>query len=83
MKKWNVLLKVGNKYMKMYDYLIAYKFKQEGYLSAGDGTIGISRKKKITTFEDIDAVIELIKKENEGISNVGIYNIMLLGRNEH
>ena len=70
------------KHMKMYDYLIAYMFSKEGYLSSCDGTISISRKKKITTFEDVIDVIEFIKEHNDGISNIGIYNIILLGRNK-
>lgn len=40
--------------MKMYDYLVSYNFSKEGYLTPCRGTIQISLKKKIKTFEDIN-----------------------------
>ena len=75
--------------MKMYDYLVAYKFNAEEYLTTCDGTIGISRKKKITNFDELNSVktyIENMLKENKslkGVTNVSIYNFILLGRNDH
>lgn len=69
--------------MKRYDYLVAYKFSKEGYLTCCDGTIQISRKKKIDTFEDINEINKAIADSIEGASNVCIYNFILLGRNEH
>lgn len=69
--------------MKRYDYLVAYKFSKEGYLTCCDGTSQISRNKKIDTFEDINEVNKAIADSIEGASNVCIYNFILLGRNEH
>ena len=72
--------------MKMYDYLVAYKFNAEGYLSSCDGTIQISRKKKIKTFGDINEVVKCITDRISGyqkVSNVSIYNFILLGHNKH
>ena len=69
--------------MKMYDYLVAYHFTAEGYLSYSAGTMQLSRKKKIKTFEDIRDVSEFIIDSIEGASNVAIYNIILLGRHKH
>ena len=69
--------------MKMYDYLVAYHFTQQGYLTYGSGTIQLSRKKKIKTFEDIQEVNKFITDSINGSSNVAIYNFILLGRNEH
>ena len=69
----------------MYDYLVAYKFNAEGFLTACDGTIQISRKKKIKTFEDINEVVKCITDRLSGqkVSNVSIYNFILLGHNKH
>ena len=69
--------------MKMYDYLVAYNFNQQGYLTYGSGTIQLSRKKKIKTFEDIRTISEFITESIEGSSNVSVYNFILLGRNKH
>lgn len=69
--------------MKMYDYLIAYKCSRKGYLTTCDATISISRTKRISTFEDVADVIKFIAEHDKEASNIGIYNIILLGRNEH
>lgn len=69
--------------MKMYDYLIAYNFSATGYLTPSTGTIQISRKKKIKTFEDINELNKIITENIEGASNLNIYNFILLGRNKH
>lgn len=69
--------------MRMYDYLVAYNFSMDGYLTPSTGTIQISRKKKIKTFEDITALNKFIEERIEGAHNVAIYNIILLGRNKH
>lgn len=69
--------------MKMYDYLIAYKFNAKGYLTPSSGTMQISRKTKIKTFEDINELNKFITESIEGSSNVSIYNFILLGRNKH
>ena len=67
----------------MYDYLISYTFKGEGFLTPCTGTIGISRKNKIKTFDDTKHVSEFITSQIEGASNLAINNIMFLGRNRH
>lgn len=69
--------------MKTYDYLVAYNFSAEGYLTPGTGTIEISRKKKIKTFEDINELNMLIAGNIEGAKNLNIHNFVLLGRNKH
>ena len=69
--------------MKMYDYLVSYKFSAKGYLTPSTGTIQISRKKKISTFEDVNELNKLITESIDGSSNVAIYNFILLGRNKH
>jgi hypothetical protein len=67
----------------MYDYLVSYNFSAKGYLTPSTGTVQISRKKKIKTFEDINELNKLITELIEGSSNVGVYNFVLLGRNKH
>lgn len=69
--------------MKMYDYLVSYNFTGKGYLTPCTGTMCISRKKKINTFEDIAEVNKFITESIEGSSNVAVYNFILLGRNKH
>ena len=69
--------------MKKYDYLVAYNFSKEGYLTPCKGTMCISRKKKIKTFEDVAELNKFIAESSEGSSNVGVYNFILLGRNRH
>jgi hypothetical protein len=73
--------------MKMYDYLVAYKFNAEGFLTSCEGTVQISRKKKIKTFEDLVDVKQFITdsltNNYQKVSNVSIYNFILLGRNRH
>lgn len=69
--------------MKMYDYLVSYNFSAKGYLTPCTGTICISRKKKIKTFEDISEINKLITDSIEGASNASIYNFILLGSNKH
>ena len=69
--------------MKKYDYVIAYKCSREGYFGPCDGTVGISRKKKIKSFDDVEDVRKFIEENDKDITNVGIYNIIFLGRNKH
>lgn len=72
--------------MKMYDYLISYNFSAKGYLTPSTGTMQISRKKKINTYEDINELNKFITESIGGssnVSNVAIYNFILLGRNKH
>ena len=69
--------------MKMYDYLVAYNFNAEGYLTPCSGTMQISRKKKINSFEELTSVRKFIEEQIPGASNVSVYNFILLGRNKH
>ena len=69
--------------MRMYDYLVAYNYNAEGYLSYCSGTIQLSRKKKINTFEELASVREYIAQQIPGAENVSVYNFVLLGRNKH
>ena len=69
--------------MKTYDYLVAYNFLANGYLTPCNGTIQISRKKKIKTFEDINEINKFIEESIDGATNLSIYNFILLGRNMH
>ena len=69
--------------MKTYDYLVSYHFDAKGYITPCHGTVQISRKKKINTFEDINEVNKTIEEYTEGASNLSIYNFILLGRNKH
>ena len=69
--------------MRMYDYLVSYHFMQEGYLTYSMGTMQVSRKKKINTFEELNQLREFVESNIEGSSNLAIYNFILLGRNKH
>ena len=69
--------------MKMYDYLVSYNFSAKGYLTPSTGTMQVSRKKKISTFEDINELNKFITESIDGSSNVAVYNFILLGRNKH
>ena len=69
--------------MLMYDYIVAYTFNRDGYLTPCTGTIQISRKKKIKTFGDINQLIDEITTKIDGAKNLSIDNLILLGRNRH
>lgn len=69
--------------MKMYDYLVAYNFNRDEYLTMCAGTMQLSRKKKIDSFEELNSVTEFIAERIEGAKNVCVYNFVLLGRNKH
>ena len=69
--------------MKMYDYLVAYNFNADGYLTPCSGTIQLSQKKKIKNFEDLNEITKFITEHIEGAKDVSIYNFILLGRNKH
>jgi hypothetical protein len=69
--------------MKMYDYLVAYQFTADGYLTASSGTMQISRKNKINSFEELNSVVKFITEQIPGAKNVSVYNFILLGRNKH
>ena len=69
--------------MKMYDYLVAYLFDKEGYLTYCSGTMQVSRKKKINSFEELNSLRDFIAEQIPEAKNVSIYNFILLGRNKH
>lgn len=69
--------------MKMYDYLVSYHFRADGYLGSSTGTTQLSRKKKIKTFEDINELNKFLTERIEGATNLTVYNFVLLGRNKH
>jgi hypothetical protein len=68
---------------KWYDYLIAYVFTGEGYLTPCTGTTIISRVSKINNIEELESARQFIESRIEGASNLAITNIVLLGRNRH
>ena len=72
---------------KMYDYLVAYNFSSSKCLGFCCGTMQLSRKKKIKTFQDLTdinkCITEKMADEIEGVTNVNVYNFILLGRNKH
>ena len=68
---------------KMYDYLVHYTFNKDGYLTPCTGTIGISRKNKISNFDELNSVRDFIVNSIEGAKNLSIDNFILLGRNKH
>lgn len=61
--------------MKKKQYLYAIAFFHEG----GQGCVQIARKRKITTLEDFNDILQTIKDRNN-FKNVVIINIMLLGK---
>ena len=69
---------------KMYEYLVAFKFDQEGYLPPSEGTTRYTTPKKINNWEEIVAAQEVIacSLKSEGIkaSNLNIYNFVYLGK---
>ena len=69
--------------MKMYDYLVADNFTAEGYLTASSGTMHVSRKKKLNTFEEINSLRDFIAEQIPGAKNIAIYNFIMLGRHRH
>lgn len=68
---------------KMYDYLVSYNFTADGYLTPCSGTMQISRKNRINSFEEVSALTEFITMQTPGAKNVSVYNFILLGRNKH
>lgn len=69
--------------MLMYDYIVAYIYNKDEYLTPCTGTIQYSCKKKIQTFNDINELINKITERIDGAKNLSINNLILLGRNEH
>ena len=68
---------------KWYDYLISYTFAKEGYLTPCRGTMSVSRLRKINTLEEAASVRKFIESQIDGATNLGIDNIIFLGRNRH
>lgn len=69
--------------MKKHDYILAYIFSKDGYLTPCYGTMQFSSVKKIKTFEDINAINKMIENEVEGSKSVSVYNMIYLGKNKH
>lgn len=71
--------------MKWYDYLIAYRFEKDenGTTTNHSGSVQLSRKRKINSFEEVDSVRDFLTKRNAGAKNLMINNIMYLGKNHH
>lgn len=67
----------------MHDYIISYAFDKKGCLTACTGTMQLSRKKKIKSFEDINDVIAYIAGRIDGASNLSVNNLIYLGRHWH
>ena len=69
----------------MYEYLVAYKFNAEGYLTSCEGTMTVFNIKKIKSSKDLEDLKKFVEKNInvEGASNISIYNLILLGRNKH
>lgn len=67
------------RYEKRYDYLVAYNFSAEGYLTLCSGTMQIRRKKKIKTLEDINELNDFIKQHVDGAINLNVYNYIFVG----
>ena len=61
--------------MKKKQYLYAIAFCHEG----GQGCVQMTRNRKITTLEDFNDVLQVIKDRNN-LNHVVIMNIMLLGK---
>lgn len=68
--------------MKMYDYLIAYIFEKDGYLTHCSGTTTLRRKNKINSISDLQEIVEYLTESIDGAKNLSIYNIVLLGVNK-
>lgn len=70
--------------VKMYEYLVAFDFNQEGCLTPSKGTTRYITPKKINNWEEIVTAQEVIacSLEKEGVkaSNLSIYNFIYLGR---
>ena len=67
---------------KMYQYLVTFSCKKDGFLGACTVVSQIYRDKKIKSFNDINALTAYLTETNEGVSNVGIMNFILLGRHK-
>lgn len=67
---------------KMYQYLVTFSCKKDGFLGAYTVVSQIYRDKKIKSFNDINALTAYLTETNEGVSNVGITNFILLGRHK-
>lgn len=66
--------------MKNYEYLVAYNFNKEGYLTQCGGICQILRKTKIKTYEDVMSVSKYLTDKIPGASNLAVYNFILLGK---
>jgi hypothetical protein len=71
------------KHKRYYEYLIAYNFEKDGYLTHCSGTMCLSRVNKINNFDEVKSVVDFITNSIEGAKNVSVYNIIHLGRTRH
>lgn len=69
--------------MFMYDYIAAYTFSKDGYLTPCTGTTQYSCKKKIKTFDDVNVLINEITSRIDGAKNLSVDNLIFLGKNWH
>ena len=69
--------------MRMYDYLVYYTCKIEGYVGPCTGTMNVSRKKKVTNFDELESLRQFVMESIKGASNLSVNTITLLGRNKH
>ena len=67
---------------KLYQYLVTFSCKKDGILGACTVVSQIYRDKKIKSFNDINSLTTYLTETNEGVSNVGIMNFILLGRHK-
>ncbi len=63
-----------------YNYFVSFFFKNDT-LSFGTGNAEVTRKNKITSFEDIREIVRQLE-ENEGVKNVTIISYTLLAESE-
>ena len=66
----------------MYQYLVTFSCKKDDVLGSCTVVSQIYRNKKIKSFNDINSLTTYLTEANEGISNVGIMNFILLGRHK-
>ena len=69
--------------MKWYDYLIVYSFEKDGVISPYNGSMQLSRTKKINSFEEVNSVTDFLTEQHEGAKNLMINNFIYLGKNRH
>lgn len=69
--------------MKWHDYLVIYSFETDGIITLHNGSMQLSRSRKINSFEEVNSVIDFLTKQHEGAKNLMINNFIYLGKNRH